>query len=171
MLKILSTQYRYFLNKIEEDQELFEDAARLLCQALIGEGDVYIYGKEEMDAVVREALYGQDRHEKIKRLVDDKPLHHADRALLFVRSPSDEDAIALAKRLYERYVPFAVVTTKKADDHPLESLSDVYIHLGVRGGIIPTESGKRIGHLDTALALYTYICIRCLIDDILSEYE
>lgn len=168
----MTTQFSHVIKKVEKQEQLLEDAARLLCQALVGDGIVYVYGKDELEAVVIEALNGQNRLEKGKRLSADSEIHYADRALLFSRNPEDEETVKLAKRLYENQVPFVAITIEKGKQHPLDELADVYISLDERaGGLIPLESGKRGAFPHTVLALYMYVCIRYFIDDIMAEYE
>ena len=59
MLKMFSTQLTGLFKSIMEKEEFnIEDAARLLTQAAVGEGTIYIYGFGEMEGVTNEALQG-----------------------------------------------------------------------------------------------------------------
>ena len=59
MLKIFSTQINGLFKKVMEKEEFnIEDAARLLAQAAVGDGTIYIHGFGEMDGVTTEALKG-----------------------------------------------------------------------------------------------------------------
>ncbi|TRY18482.1 DUF2529 family protein, partial [Geobacillus sp. LEMMJ02] len=69
MLKILSTQLTGVFQRIStQEEEQFEDAARLLAQAVISNGTIFIYGIDEMEAVAAEALYGAEKLPNVKRL-------------------------------------------------------------------------------------------------------
>lgn len=59
MIKIFTTQLIGRL-KMMEEKEIYnlEDAARLLAQALVGEGNIYIYAEQGLDGVLAEALHG-----------------------------------------------------------------------------------------------------------------
>ncbi|MED5043330.1 DUF2529 family protein, partial [Geobacillus stearothermophilus] len=60
-MKILATQTIGLLQKIAADEEwALEDGARLLAQAVVGDGRIWLYGAGELDAVVTAALLGPD---------------------------------------------------------------------------------------------------------------
>ena len=47
-----------------------EDSARLLAQALVGDGFIYLHGTNEMEGVVAEALFGAEPMKQAKRLFE-----------------------------------------------------------------------------------------------------
>lgn len=51
MSKIFTTQLIGRLQKISEQELDIEDAARLLAQALVGEGSIYIFGENDLRSV------------------------------------------------------------------------------------------------------------------------
>ncbi len=175
MLKILTTQLSGLLKGLQEREELnLEDAARLLSQAIVGEGVIYIFGHREMNAVATEALLGQDRLNQMKPLVQDgeiADIHSADRVLLITQSSADQETISYAKQLSSKGIPFVAISTVDEHDQTLAELADIHLNLGIKGGLVPTDSGERIGYPATIVALYTYLCLRCLIADIIAEYE
>lgn len=71
MLKIFSTQLSGYFSRVSQKEEMnIEDSARLLAQALIGDGFIYLYGTNEMDGVVTEALFGAEPMKQAKRLFE-----------------------------------------------------------------------------------------------------
>ena len=77
-----------------------EDSARLLAQALIGDGFIYLYGTNEMDGVVTEALFGAEPMKQAKRLFEngkEAEVTSADRVLLISRFSTDEAVVEIAK--------------------------------------------------------------------------
>ncbi len=61
MLKMFSTQVSGLFKRIQEQNEFaLEDGARLLAQAAVGDGTIYLCGIGEMAAVEAEATKGAE---------------------------------------------------------------------------------------------------------------
>lgn len=78
-----------------------EDSARLLAQALVGDGYIYLHGTNEMEGVVAEALFGAEPMKQAKRLFEngkEVEVTSADRVLLISRFSTDEEVVAIAKK-------------------------------------------------------------------------
>ncbi|MCM3760044.1 DUF2529 domain-containing protein [Alkalihalobacillus oceani] len=174
MLKIFTTQLNGLLKKIaEQEDEKLEDAARLLSQALVGDGHLYLYGKDEMTAVTAEALYGAEKFEQAKplTLAAVPSLSSADRVLLIARSADDPELLQLISRLFEYSIPCVLISGPASGAVPVPEEVDVHLPLPLHQGLVPTESGDRIGYPLSLAALYIYFCLSLLIHDILAEYE
>ena len=105
MIKILLTQLNGYFNKLAESEEMaIEDGARLLAQAIMGDGRLLIHGFDEMEAVVLEATKGKETLSKAEPLIENgtirSDIDDTDRVLLVARfsncllytSPSPRDA-------------------------------------------------------------------------------
>lgn len=175
MLKMFSTQLTGLLNSIYEKENFaFEDSARLLAQAAVGEGTVYLYGEKEMDAVVSEALYSVEPFQSAKKW-DGKDLSvsYQDRVIIFTRYSNDEQAVAAGKWLSENGIPFVAVSTVLpaiAEAESLTDLTDVHIDLRLKKGLLPDEEGNRFGYPASIAALYVYYGIKLTFDEIIAEY-
>jgi len=177
VLKIFTTQLIGRLKKIEDSAEFsLEDAARLLAQALVGEGHIYLYGDKEMKGVYHEASQGQEPLAKLKELTPESvhELHPADRVIVFTRYANDEEALKIGHALAEKDIPFVAVSShalqpNPAADKDLSTIADVFIPLHVEKGLVPTETGGRTGYPHLICALYVYHNIKLLIDEILEE--
>lgn len=101
MLKIFSTQLSGYFSRVSQKEEMnIEDSARLLAQALVGEGFIYLHGTNEMDGIVAEALFGAEPMKHAKRLFEngkEVEVTSADRVLLISRFSTDEEVVAIAK--------------------------------------------------------------------------
>lgn len=173
MLKIFSTQLNSLFKKVMEKEEFnMEDAARLLAQAAIGNGTIYIHGFGEMDGVTKEALNGIEPLIKAKAYDFKIPLTSEDRFLLFSRYSNDTEAIQLAQNLKKENIPFvAVSTTIESGIDSLQTIADVHIDLRVERGLIPNENGTRTGYPTLLVALFAYFGIKFIIEEILQEYQ
>jgi uncharacterized phosphosugar-binding protein len=176
-VKIFTTQMIGYLKKIAEEEEMaFEDGARLLAQAIIGEGRILLHGFHEMEAVVIEALCGQDKLPKAVRLMENGHLRNdideTDRVLLIARFSNDKDAISLAERLKEQGLEIAAISAVVKDEQPsLVDIVDVHIDSKLLKPIVPKEDGSRIGFPTVITASFAYYCLLLTIYDILEEYE
>ncbi|MCM3773042.1 MULTISPECIES: DUF2529 family protein [Priestia] len=176
MLKIFTTQLSGFFKRIEEQEEFqFEDAARILAQASVGEGFIYIYGVEEMHAITLEALSSAEPLSQTKALPLNEldQLTSVDRVLLVSRFSTDNKAVEIAERLKERDIPFVSIAAvpKEIADPSLTALADAHIDTKLLKPLIPEEDGSRFGFPAMMVALYAYYGLIFTLKEIVEEYE
>ncbi len=175
MLKIFSTQLTGIIKNITNDEFSIEDAARLLAQSTIGEGHIYICGLQEMAGVAYEATQGIEAlpYFKVLSTSDNlSKLSSADRVLLITRYHNDEEAIQLAKQLSNQNIPFVALSTVMDPNQPgLQDLADIHINLHLKRGLVPTETGERIGYPSLLIALYTFHNITLTLRELLEELQ
>jgi len=173
MIKIFTTQLNGYFNRILDQEEFqIEDGARLLAQAIVGEGAIYIYGSHEMAGILNEALYGAEPLRYVKPLKNLDDITQTDRVLLFSRFSHDDDVIEKAKQLSQKGISMVGVST--IIDHKGESLEeyvDIHIDTKLKKPLIPTDDGSRTGFPSLMLSLYVYYCLTFTLKEILSEYE
>ncbi|WP_113930561.1 DUF2529 domain-containing protein [Bacillus sp. P14.5] len=173
MIKMFTTQLSGLFNRIADKEEFsIEDGARLLAQASVGEGSIYIKGFAEMDSVTLEALNGHEPLQGAKALVNMEDLTEADRVLLVSRFSTDEEAVSLAKQLVDKGVPFAAVSgVISAEGENLADLADIHIDTKLIKGMLPGEElGERVGFPSSMAALYIYFLIKFSLEEMLEEY-
>ncbi|WP_066073016.1 DUF2529 domain-containing protein [Neobacillus soli] len=178
MLKMFTTQLTGLFKRVAEKEEFsFEDGARLLAQAPVGAGSIYIVGTREMKAIESEALDGAEPFQgaKLLRAEGIDELLDADRVLLFSRFSNDEEAQGLAVQLRDKGVPFVAVSTvsdsgSTTDGGDVAELADVHIDLRLTKGLLPDDFGNRYGYPSSMLALFVYYGLKFTIDEILAEY-
>ena len=179
MLKIYLTQLTGIYKKIEQDeQENMEDSARLLAQALVSHGTVYLHGFKEMAGIISQAIEGPEPLKGLKRLYNGQymaQVQQRDRAIIFARSATEPEAVALAESLNGQRIPFVAVskgpTTEEKNNPNLADLADIHIDIKATRGLIPNEDGTRSGIPTLAAALFVYQGITLSIDEIIKEYE
>ncbi|OIK16085.1 hypothetical protein BIV60_06360 [Bacillus sp. MUM 116] len=172
MLKMFTTQLTGLFKRIDEKEEFsFEDGARLLAQAPVGDGTIYLAGFREMKAVEFEALEGAEPFKVAKVLSDLSLLTEADRVLIFTRTSVDSEAVSLAYELQEKGIPFVAVSSVGDEAGPLVELADVHIDLRLKKGLLPDEFGGRYGYPSSMAGLFVYFGLKFTIEEILGEYE
>ncbi|RJS60746.1 DUF2529 family protein [Bacillus sp. PK3_68] len=171
MLKMFTTQLNGLFQRIaDKEAEQMEDGARLLAQAVIGEGRVYIKGFEEMKAVEAEATAGAEALSCFQSFEAADNITESDRVLLVSRFSHDSEAVALAAALEERGIPFvAIAGLVPEKEHSLHEKADVFINTKVTKGLLPDENGGRTGFPSSLAALYIYFSLKLTIDEILQE--
>jgi len=169
MSKILTTQLSGLLQRISQsEEESIEETARLLAQAAIGEGNVYFACFGEMQVVELNALQGVERFAKLLPWTADTVVSEADRICIFTRSAHDQEALALAQKLNEQFIPFAAVASEVANaENPLADLAYTYISTRMRGGLLPNDLGERIVVPHAIAALFIYEAVKIAYDEML----
>lgn len=176
MLKIFTTQLSGYFKRIEEKEEFnIEDAARLLSQAIVGDGNVYVYGAREMKSVMFEALESEEPLQGAKPLLTMENLDNvtpADRVLLVSRFSDDQESIIIAKKLAEKSIPLVGMSALRAsEDETLDQVVDVHIDTKLTKPLIPDEEGNRYGFPAVMTSLYAYYAVSLTMKEIISEYE
>lgn len=177
MMKIFTTQLTGHFNRILDQEEFsIEDSARLLAQALMGEGTLYIYGHNELHSIAMEAKNSSEPLLRTEALLDEngkmKELSQADRVLLFSYRSTDSEAISFGKQLAEMGIPTVGVSAiVKGEATGLEAITDFHIDTKLRQPLIPGDDGQRYGYPALMTALYVYYSLKFTINEILSEYD
>lgn len=173
MSKILTTQMTGLLQRIQtSEEEAIEDTARLLAQAGIGQGNVYFACFEELKGVEMNAVQGAAPFVKAVPWSPEAALTEADRVIIFTRSCQNKEALALAQKLYDLFIPFAAVASEPANsDNELSELAYTYISMKIRGGILPHPSkiGERIVLPHLMAALFIYEAIKMEYDEMIAD--
>ncbi|WP_243297651.1 DUF2529 family protein [Bacillus litorisediminis] len=172
MNKMFTTQLTGLFQRLstEENAFLMEDAARLLAQAPVGQGSIYIYGEQELKAVTAEALYGVEPLQTAKELSEDKleEITHADRVWLFSRSSQDPAVQRFISAFTEADIPFVLVANKDTNEEAVP-IGNVFIDLKAAKGLLPDEFGNRFGFPTGIASLFIYHHIHFLIREFLEE--
>ncbi|QOR66538.1 DUF2529 domain-containing protein [Cytobacillus suaedae] len=177
MIKIFTTQLQGLFTKIQEKEQMaIEDGARLLAQAAIGEGTIYIHGFAEMEAVTLEATIGQEPMISAARLIDDTKqiaeVSPVDRVLLVSRFSTDEDAIKLAQELSSKGIEIVAISAlvPNSEGPSLDKIVDIHIDSKLIKPLIPDEDGTRFGFPSIITALYAYYGLSFSIKEMVEEY-
>ncbi|WP_078543402.1 DUF2529 domain-containing protein [Litchfieldia alkalitelluris] len=176
MMKIFSTQLQGLFNKIMEQEDLaVEDGARLLAQAVMGEGTIYIKGYHELEAIEIEATQGVEPLPSTSVLFignDIAEITERDRVLILSRSSADHEAIMLAKDCAEKGISTVAISSLVKDQvDSLADFVDVHIDSKLTKPLIPDEDGNRFGFPSIMTALFAYYSLSFTLKEIIKEYE
>lgn len=171
--KIFTTQLIGRLQKIDEQELDIEDGARLLAQALVGEGSIYIYAEDELEGIFLQAKNGHDSLPKVEKLTEEviPSLSTADRVLIVIKNAQSEKVLELGKTLHEKQVGFMVIGVKDPkQENPIEDIAHAYVDLHIDKGLVPTFTGDRKGFPYLLTALYVYHHMKLIIDEMIEDF-
>ncbi|HSJ37413.1 MAG TPA: DUF2529 family protein [Planococcus sp. (in: firmicutes)] len=161
-MKILTTQLTALFQRIAQQEETIQDIARLLAQAAVGEGTIYLAAFGEMKAVAIAALEGTEPLSSLREWKPESYLTSADRVFILAKKDEGDE---LAGRLSDAAIPFAMLSAESKQS----DLPEVMLSLGIDGGILPAESGGVNVVPHAMAALYVYHSIKGMIDEMLNE--
>lgn len=167
MLKMLTTQLNGLFQRISDsEEEAIEETARLLAQATFGHGRVFFVCYDELQAIEMNALHAEEQFTNLHAWNDSITLTEQDRVCIFTRHADHPEALAFAKKLYEQFIPFGVVTSEKADDAgAMTDYAYTYISMGIRKGLLPNDLGERIVVPHTLAASFIYEAMKIAYDE------
>lgn len=135
MLKIFSTQLFGLIKSINETQEEhLEDAGRLLAQAIIAQGNVYIKGFTEMEAIELAAFTGYESMPGAAPFPKEGTLSGQDRCLLFAPSLNHKGVQAALKACEQAGIAAVVVSSRHASSTASLAPPHLFLDTGVKGG-------------------------------------
>ncbi|MGP7817019.1 DUF2529 domain-containing protein [Niallia sp. 01092] len=174
MLKMFSTQLSGLFKRIQDKEESIEDSARLLAQAIVGDGTIYLFATNEMSGVISEATKSAEplQHAKAWKDQDLADISQSDRFLLLSRTSADPEVLDFAKQLHRRHISFVSISTILSEEEEgIQNIADVHIDLTLKKALLPDEDGNRYGYPALMCALYAYYGIKFTIDEMLREYD
>lgn len=171
-MKMLTTQLNGLLDRIATNNEdAIEETARLLAQATVGEGRVIIAGFDELKIVHTVATDAKTPFAGAIAYDEDLEIDQADRVWIFTRSANEPGALELARKLAEKFIPFAVVAPEKEEAHELANLAMTYLSTGLLRGLLPGEDGERIVEPHALAALFIYEAVKISYDEMIDDAD
>jgi DNA-binding MurR/RpiR family transcriptional regulator len=178
LLKIFTTQLVGYFKSIQENEEMnIEDSARAIAQAIVGDGNIYVHGKDEMNCIATEAVLGAEPMPKTSFLFNDegkfiRNLSSLDRVIVATRFSNDETIVRLVKEIKESGATVIGISAIQEDDVAcLATVCDFHIDTKLIQGLVPQDDGSRIGFPSSMLALYAYFGLSFIVKEMLEEYD
>ncbi|MGJ9385433.1 DUF2529 family protein [Salipaludibacillus sp. CF4.18] len=176
-MKIFDTQVKGLVNKLIDYEEELEDAARVMAQSIVSDGHLYWTGEKEMDGIITQACFGTDGLSGSKRWSKEITLSEMD--TLVIVSPSKHsswanDVIDIVKDSSVSII--AIYSHETIEENSDQSQTwidtcDFAFFTGVDKGLVPMESGARIGNPHLLIALQIYYQLYFAVAEMLEEHE
>lgn len=159
---MLTTQLTGLFQRIAKQEEAIEDIARVLAQAAVGEGTIFIAAFGEMKAVTATALHGAEPLPSAQEWHPESIITSADRVFILAKNSEGDE---LAGRLADAYIPFAMLSAETKEN----DLADAFISLKIDKGLLPDDEGGRTVVPHALAALYVYHAVKMAVDEMLAE--
>ena len=158
-MKILSTQLSDLFQRIAMHEEVIDDMARLLAQAAISEGTIFLAAFDEMKAVTIVVLEETETLSSMKEWTPESILTSVDRVFILAKKDEGDE---LAGRLSDAAISFAMLCaeSKKTD------VPEVFLSLDIEATI---GTHNRNTAARVMAALFVYQSIELKMDKMLSE--
>ena len=169
MMKMLTTQVSGLLQRISNlEEESMEETARLLAQAATREGTVFFATFGEMKSISVNAQFAAETFPSMQAWTSEIELTSADRVWILTRSCYDEEALSLAKKLSDQFIPFSALAAEEiSDDNMLADLAYTYISTKLTKGLLPAEDGSRIVLPHALAGLFVYEAVKIMVNEML----
>ena len=161
-MKMLTTQLTGLFQRIAKQEDAIEDTARVLAQAAVGEGTIYLAAFGELKAVTAAAIHGAEPLSSVKEWHPDSIITSADRVWILAQQDEGDE---LAGRLADAFIPFALLSARSKED----DLASAFVSLNIDKGLLPTEDGGRTVVPHAMGALFVYHAVKMAIDEMLAD--
>lgn len=169
MMKILATQFNGKLQTLTKQEDELFDVVRLLAQALVGQGKVYLDAYGEFEGLYPMLSDGPDQMKRVTRIKDHKTLHAVDRVLIFTPDTERSDLLASLARYDAWHTPYAIITLGDVTETLERSIAP--LALKFNKGLLPAEDGSRHGLPSLALGAFLLTHILTQLQEMTEEWE
>lgn len=170
MDKILQTQMTNIYNKIFDQGEEIEIAARLLAQAVGTEGQVLLKTFHDFRYIESFLIEGEESLRDITAFKSIKTVTTPDRVLV-VAKDFDTEVKSFVKELEKRDIDFVLVCNKNKEDE--DTLNDIfhYIDLSSQRKLVPTPDFDRIINPYVSAFMFIYYNFYIFIEEMIDDDE
>ncbi len=126
-----------------------------------------------MRVMVAEARFGDEQRKQAKRFFENGKgveVISEDRVLLISLFSTDEEVVAIAKKLQADGQSIVGISAIHEGTESLEEYTDEHIDTKLLKGLIPDDEGNRYEFPSLMIALFAYHGLKFKIDEMLSEY-
>lgn len=174
-MKIFTTQLQGLLAQNEPDEDTLEDAARIICQAIISDGTLYIWSEGDLAGLTHQAVSANDAIKDCRELTNNdlaklNPLDTLILAAADRQSPAGENLVQAANHAGTRLIGISSdAPLDESAGAPWTDKVDVLLSNGVKQGLVPQDDGSRIGTPHLLAALYLYYPLYFAVNEILED--
>ncbi|SDI47449.1 DUF2529 family protein [Natribacillus halophilus] len=161
MLKSYTTQLQHVFTTIRNEEETIADGARLLAQALVGNGNIYVCAGKPFASLAETIVHNQDTPGRIHFIpwYKKEQATAADRLLVLTDGSETEEDTSQLQQLLEAYIPLVFL----GPAHPrltfVEGMEDPIVITTPSSPIVPDYDGDRRGYPTEIAIIYAYQAI------------
>lgn len=171
-MKIFQTQLQGLIAKLDNQEEVIEEAARMMAQSLVSDGKLWIYAEKEMKGIINQAVEGVDNLPTVGVVGKENSFSPMDSLLVFSPDRVSEEAQMVVEQALENGTQVIGVSSPTGDaDLDWSEKCNFHLSTGIKGGLVPADDGERIGEPHLLVALHLYYWLFFTVKEILEEYE
>ncbi|MCE4957573.1 DUF2529 family protein [Macrococcoides caseolyticum] len=163
MLKILGTQLNGIFKKIDMQETELDIAGRLLAQAVVGEGKIYVKGFGDLKHFESFVVNGKENLFDVDFYISDALVDKTDRVLV-MSDVYDECTVEFVDSLESRDIDYVLVCNRHDDITAMN-----FIDLSTPRALVPTEDFSRIITPHVMAMNYIYYAIYSVMHEMLVE--
>lgn len=163
MLKIFNTQLNGIFKKIDMQEAEIDIAGRLLAQAVVGEGSIYVKGFGDLKFFEAFAANSKENLFDAEVYISDALVDSTDRVLV-MSDTYDESTAEFVDDLETRDIDYVLICNKHEAIHSMN-----FIDLSTPRALVPTEDFSRIITPHMIAMNYIYYAIYSVMYEMLME--
>ncbi|AXF56403.1 DUF2529 family protein [Salicibibacter kimchii] len=171
MIKSYTTQLQHVFQTIAKQDEAIADSARLLAQALVGEGNIYLLANERFSALADTLVQNEDTPKRIQRMSrkQKEALSAADRMLVLSDGTETKEDASYLQGLLQAHIPIVFL----GPGHPNLSFEEgMEEPMGITtpsSPIVPAPDGSKRGYPTEIAIIYAYQAMMFELSEMIAE--
>ncbi|MCE7792446.1 DUF2529 domain-containing protein [Salipaludibacillus sp. CUR1] len=171
-MKIFTTQLTGLIKRLNNYEEDIEDASRAIAQSVISDGRLFWCGDNEMEGLTIQACSGEDRIPgsiKIGKAPSFTEMDTLVTASSSLENPRLEHLADEAKK--QGATVISICSGDNAEKNVWQDKADFSFNTHIQHGLVPMESGNRIGKPHLLIGLHIYYRLYFSVMEILEEHD
>ncbi|MBB6450488.1 hypothetical protein HNR44_002471 [Geomicrobium halophilum] len=158
MLKMYTTQLQRVFSSIQDQEEEIADSARLLAQALVGEGEIYVSASRRFAPLAAAIVQNQDTPDGISCIswTDTIKVTAADRLLILTNGKETNQEIEDLQQLLTLNIPLVLLGPGHPDLSFVEGMEEPIMVTTPSSPIVPALDGTKSGFPTELGMIYAY---------------
>ncbi|QDI91743.1 DUF2529 family protein [Salicibibacter halophilus] len=158
MIKSYTTQLQHVFHMIGKQDEAIADSARLLAQALVGEGKIYVLANKRFSALADTIVQNDDTLQGIERMTwqQTDEVSTADRMLVLSDGAETEDEASRLQSLLQTHIPLAFLGPGYPNLSFVEGIEEPIAIITQSSPIVPAADGSKCGYPTEIAIIYAY---------------
>ncbi|QQK81673.1 DUF2529 family protein [Salicibibacter cibi] len=158
MIKSYTTQLQHVFHTIGKQEEAIADGARLLAQALVGEGTIYVIANKRFSALADTMVQNKDTPKRIQRMTQQqkKALTTADRMLVLSEGTETKEELLHLQDLLQAHIPIVFLGPGSPGLSFEEGMEEPMVITTPSSPIVPAPDGNKCGYPTEIAIIYAY---------------
>ncbi|QQK78007.1 DUF2529 family protein [Salicibibacter cibarius] len=171
MIKSYTTQLQHVFHTIGKQEEAIGDSARLLAQALVGEGTIYVMANKRFSALADTIVQNEDTPKRIQRIAQQQKeaLTTTDRMLVLSEGTETKNELLYLQGLLQAHIPLVFLGPGSPSLSFKEGMEEPMVITTPSSPIVPAPDGSKSGHPTEIAIIYAYQAMMFELSEMIAE--